>query len=73
MKFLLEATGGDVDLAIASEVIILGFNVKTPCSLKSYAEKKGFEIRYIDLTTISSIMCEMQRNDSLSLLRSVES
>ncbi|WCJ32373.1 Translation initiation factor IF-2 chloroplastic [Euphorbia peplus] len=49
LKFLLQATGdvnaSDVDLAIASEAIILGFNVKTPSSVKSYADNKGVEIR----------------------------
>ncbi|KAJ6980231.1 translation initiation factor IF-2 [Populus alba x Populus x berolinensis] len=49
LKFLLQATGdvsnSDVDLAVASEAIILGFNVKAPGSVKSYAEKKGVEIR----------------------------
>ncbi|KDP23199.1 hypothetical protein JCGZ_00191 [Jatropha curcas] len=49
LKFLLQATGdvstSDVDLAIASEAIILGFNVKAPGSVKSYAENKGVEIR----------------------------
>ncbi|KAJ7981979.1 Translation initiation factor IF-2 [Quillaja saponaria] len=49
LKFLLQATGdvsnSDVDLAVASRAIILGFNVKTPGSVKSYAENKGVEIR----------------------------
>ncbi|KAK7401680.1 hypothetical protein VNO78_13352 [Psophocarpus tetragonolobus] len=49
MKFLLEATGdvstSDVDLAVASKAIILGFNVKAPGSVKSYAENKAVEIR----------------------------
>ncbi|XP_047332927.1 translation initiation factor IF-2, chloroplastic-like [Impatiens glandulifera] len=49
LKFLLQATGdinnSDVDLAVASEAIILGFNVKTPASVKSYADNKGVEIR----------------------------
>ncbi|XP_065861664.1 translation initiation factor IF-2, chloroplastic isoform X2 [Euphorbia lathyris] len=49
LKFLLQATGdvsaSDVDLAIASEAIILGFNVKAPGSVKSYADNKGVEIR----------------------------
>ncbi|KAK4851375.1 hypothetical protein QYF36_014600 [Acer negundo] len=49
LKFLLQATGdvssSDVDLAIASKAIILGFNVKAPGSVKSYADNKGVEIR----------------------------
>ncbi|XP_050215570.1 translation initiation factor IF-2, chloroplastic [Mercurialis annua] len=49
LKFLLQATGdvnsSDVDLAIASGAIILGFNVKALGSVKSYAENKGVEIR----------------------------
>lgn len=49
MKFLLQATGdvtaSDVDLAVASKAIIFGFNVKTPGSVKSYADNKGVEIR----------------------------
>ncbi|KAK7272671.1 hypothetical protein RJT34_29415 [Clitoria ternatea] len=49
LKFLLEATGdvstSDVDLAVASKAIILGFNVKAPGSVKSYADNKAVEIR----------------------------
>ncbi|CAL5406092.1 unnamed protein product [Camellia sinensis] len=49
LKFLLQATGdistSDVDLAVASKAIILGFNVKTPGSVKTYADNKGVEIR----------------------------
>lgn len=49
LKFLLQATGdvssSDVDLAVASKAIILGFNVRAPGSVKSYAENKGVEIR----------------------------
>ena len=49
LKFLLEATGdvssSDVDLAVASKAIILGFNVKAPGSVKSLAENRGVEIR----------------------------
>ncbi|OVA08599.1 Elongation factor [Macleaya cordata] len=50
LKFLLQATGdissSDVDLAIAAgKAIILGFNVKAPASVKSYADNKGVEIR----------------------------
>ncbi|KAF8657460.1 hypothetical protein HU200_060021 [Digitaria exilis] len=49
LRFLLQAPGdvsvSDVDLAVASEGIIFGFNVKAPGSVKSYANKKGVEIR----------------------------
>lgn len=49
LKFLLQATGdvsaSDVDLAVASKGIIFGFNVRTPGSVKSYADNKGVEIR----------------------------
>ncbi|XP_073060969.1 translation initiation factor IF-2, chloroplastic-like [Primulina eburnea] len=49
LKFLLQATGdvstSDVDLAVASKAIIFGFNVKTPGSVKSYADNKNVEIR----------------------------
>ncbi|KAJ8567915.1 hypothetical protein K7X08_020637 [Anisodus acutangulus] len=49
LKFLLQATGdisaSDVDLAVASKAIIFGFNVRTPGSVKSYADNKCVEIR----------------------------
>ncbi|KAI8010789.1 hypothetical protein LOK49_LG06G00925 [Camellia lanceoleosa] len=49
LKFLLQVTGdissSDIDLAFASKAIVLGFNVKTPGSVKSYADNKGVEIR----------------------------
>lgn len=49
LKFLLQATGdvstSDVDLAVASKAIILGFNVKAPGSVEKYADNKGVEIR----------------------------
>ncbi|KAI4323152.1 hypothetical protein L6164_022781 [Bauhinia variegata] len=49
LKFLLAATGdvstSDIDLAVASKAIILGFNVRAPGPVKSYAENKGVEIR----------------------------
>ncbi|KAF8024451.1 hypothetical protein BT93_F1586 [Corymbia citriodora subsp. variegata] len=49
LKFLLQAPGdistSDVDLAVASKAIIIGFNVKAPGSVKSYADNKGVEIR----------------------------
>jgi translation initiation factor IF-2 len=35
----------DVDLAVASEGIIFGFNVRAPGSVKNYAKKKSVEIR----------------------------
>ncbi|XP_057540264.1 translation initiation factor IF-2, chloroplastic isoform X2 [Amaranthus tricolor] len=49
LKFLLQATGdvttSDVDLAVASKAIILGFNVKAPGSVEKLADNKGVEIR----------------------------
>ena len=49
LKFLLQAPGdvstSDVDLAVATEAVIFGFNVKTPGSVKNYADKKNVEIR----------------------------
>ncbi|KNA15768.1 hypothetical protein SOVF_095160 [Spinacia oleracea] len=49
LKFLLQATGdintSDVDLAVASKAIILGFNIKAPGSVEKYADNKGVEIR----------------------------
>ncbi|XP_021743279.1 translation initiation factor IF-2, chloroplastic-like [Chenopodium quinoa] len=49
LKFLLQATGdvstSDVDLAVASQAIILGFNVKAPGSVQKYADNRGVEIR----------------------------
>lgn len=49
LKFLLQAPGdisaSDVDLAVATEAVIFGFNVKAPGSVKSYADKKNVEIR----------------------------
>ncbi|XP_039146476.1 translation initiation factor IF-2, chloroplastic [Dioscorea cayenensis subsp. rotundata] len=49
LKFLLQAPGdisaSDADLAVATEAVIFGFNVKAPGSVKSYADKKNVEIR----------------------------
>ena len=49
MRFLLQAPGdvslSDVDLAVASEGIVFGFNVKAPGSVKKYAKQKSVEIR----------------------------
>ncbi|KAK3142991.1 hypothetical protein QOZ80_4BG0355910 [Eleusine coracana subsp. coracana] len=49
LRFLLQAPGdvsvSDVDLAVASEGIIFGFNVRAPGSVKNYAKKKSVEIR----------------------------
>ncbi|KAL4200612.1 hypothetical protein AMTRI_Chr02g254470 [Amborella trichopoda] len=49
LKFLLQAVGdvsaSDVDLAVASKAIILGFNVRVAGSVKNQAENKGIEIR----------------------------
>uniref|UniRef100_A0A0D9VBB4 Translation initiation factor IF-2, chloroplastic n=1 Tax=Leersia perrieri TaxID=77586 RepID=A0A0D9VBB4_9ORYZ len=49
LRVLLQAPGdvsvSDVDLAVALEGIIFGFNVKAPGSVKTYAKKKSVEIR----------------------------
>ncbi|XP_062185769.1 translation initiation factor IF-2, chloroplastic-like [Phragmites australis] len=49
LRFLLQAPGdvsvSDVDLAVASDGIIFGFNVRAPGSVKTYAKKKSVEIR----------------------------
>jgi translation initiation factor IF-2 len=49
LKFLLQSPGdistSDVDLAVVTKAIILGFNVKAPGSVKTYADKKSVEIR----------------------------
>ncbi|KAF6150618.1 hypothetical protein GIB67_022230 [Kingdonia uniflora] len=49
LKFLLQSTGNvsasDIDLAIAGKAIILGFNVKAPGSVQTYADNKGIEVR----------------------------
>ncbi|KAJ6966799.1 LOW QUALITY PROTEIN: hypothetical protein NC652_004377 [Populus alba x Populus x berolinensis] len=73
LKFLLQATGdisnSDVDLAVASEAIILGFNVKAPGPVKSYAEKKGVEIR---LYRVIYELIDEVRNAMEGLLELVE-
>jgi translation initiation factor IF-2 len=73
LKFLLQATGdvsnSDVDLAVVSEAIILGFNVKAPGSVKSYAEKKGVEIR---LYRVIYELIDEVRNAMEGLLELVE-
>ncbi|XP_061371494.1 translation initiation factor IF-2, chloroplastic isoform X2 [Gastrolobium bilobum] len=73
LKFLLEATGdvntSDVDLAIASKAIILGFNVKLPGSVKSYAENKAVEIR---LYRVIYELIDDVRNAMEGLLEPVE-
>ena len=73
LKFLLEATGdvtnSDLDLAVASKAIILGFNVKTPGSVKSYAENKGVEIR---LYRVIYELIDDVRNAMEGLLEPVE-
>ncbi|KAF7834710.1 translation initiation factor IF-2, chloroplastic [Senna tora] len=73
LKFLLEATGdvssSDVDLAVASKAIVLGFNVRTPGSVKSYAENKGVEIR---LYRVIYELIDDVRNAMEGLLEPVE-
>ncbi|XP_027340508.1 translation initiation factor IF-2, chloroplastic [Abrus precatorius] len=73
LKFLLEATGdvstSDVDLAVASKAIILGFNVKAPGSVKSYADNKAVEIR---LYRVIYELIDDVRNAMEGLLEPVE-
>jgi translation initiation factor IF-2 len=73
LKFLLQATGdvssSDVDLAVASKAIILGFNVRAPGSVKSYAENKGVEIR---LYRVIYELIDDVRNAMEGLLEAVE-
>ncbi|KAK6132565.1 hypothetical protein DH2020_033667 [Rehmannia glutinosa] len=73
LKFLLQATGdvsaSDVDLAVASKAIIFGFNVRTPGSVKSYANNKGVEIRQYKV--IYELIDDV-RNAMEGLLDSVE-
>lgn len=73
LKFLLQATGdvssSDIDLAVASKAIVLGFNVKAPGSVKSYAENKGVEIR---LYRVIYELIDDVRNAMEGLLEPVE-
>jgi len=73
LKFLLEATGdvstSDVDLAVASKAIIVGFNVKAPGSVKSYADNKAVEIR---LYRVIYDLIDDVRNAMEGLLETVE-
>ncbi|XP_047338350.1 translation initiation factor IF-2, chloroplastic-like [Impatiens glandulifera] len=73
LKFLLQATGdvctSDVDLAFAGEAVILGFNVKTPGSVKSYADNKGVEIR---LYRVIYDLIDDVRSSMEGLLKTVE-
>ncbi|XAR68223.1 Protein-synthesizing GTPase [Bertholletia excelsa] len=73
LRFLLQETGdistSDVDLAIASKAIIVGFNVKAPGSVKSYADNKGVEIR---LYRVIYNLIDDVRNAMEGLLEPVE-
>lgn len=73
LKFLLQAPGdisaSDVDLAVATKAIIVGFNVKAPGSVKSYADNKGVEIR---LYRVIYELIDDVRNAMEGLLESVE-
>eukprot|EP00252_Welwitschia_mirabilis_P002524 TRINITY_DN1248_c0_g1_i1.p1 TRINITY_DN1248_c0_g1~~TRINITY_DN1248_c0_g1_i1.p1 ORF type:complete len:978 (+),score=255.63 TRINITY_DN1248_c0_g1_i1:443-3376(+) len=48
LRFLMESVGdvsaGDVELAFASEGMVVGFNVRVPTAVKSHAKKKNVEI-----------------------------
>lgn len=73
LKFLLQTTGdvsnSDVDLAVASNAIILGFNVRASGSVKSYADNKGVEIR---LYRVIYELIDDVRNAMEGLLEPVE-
>ncbi|PSS16053.1 Translation initiation factor IF-2 like [Actinidia chinensis var. chinensis] len=73
LKFLLQAPGdvstSDIDLAVATKAIILGFNVKVPGSVKSYADNKGVEIR---LYKVIYDLIDDVRNAMEGLLEPVE-
>lgn len=49
LRMLMQASGdvtaSDLDLAIASEAIVIGFNVGIQPGVKAYAESKGVEVR----------------------------
>ncbi|CAI5525345.1 unnamed protein product [Closterium sp. Naga37s-1] len=49
LRFLLQAAGdvalSDIDLAIASEAVVLAFNVSMPPAVEAAAEEKGVEVR----------------------------
>ncbi|KAL3688306.1 hypothetical protein R1sor_014615 [Riccia sorocarpa] len=49
LRFLMQAAGevsaSDIDLAIASDAIVVAFNVGVPTTVQSMAEKEGIEIR----------------------------
>eukprot|EP01018_Ginkgo_biloba_P016662 Gb_26690 [translate_table: standard] len=49
LRFLMQATGdisaSDVDLAVASEAIVVGFNVRVPTAVQAHAENRNVEIR----------------------------
>lgn len=73
LKFLLQATGdisaSDIDLAVASKAIVIGFNVRAPGSVKSYADTKGVEIR---LYKVIYDLIDDVRNAMEGLLDAVE-
>ncbi|GJP46820.1 hypothetical protein CLOM_g6075, partial [Closterium sp. NIES-68] len=49
LRFLLQAAGdvalSDIDLAVASEAVVLAFNVNMPPAVEAAAEEKGVEVR----------------------------
>jgi translation initiation factor IF-2 len=45
MQAVGDVTISDVDLAIASEGVIIGFNTIASSTVQSYADEKGVEIR----------------------------
>lgn len=73
LRFLLQATGdisnSDIDLAVASKAIVIGFNVRAPGSVKSYADSRGVEIR---LYRVIYDLIDDVRNAMEGLLDAVE-
>lgn len=64
-----DVSKSDIDLAVAAEAIIFGFNVKIPGSVKSYAEKNDVEIR---LYRVIYELIDELRNAMEGLLEPVE-
>ncbi|XP_058221347.1 translation initiation factor IF-2, chloroplastic-like [Rhododendron vialii] len=73
LKFLLQSPGdvstSDIDLAVVSKAIVLGFNVKAPGPVKAYADNKGIEIR---LYKVIYDLIDDVRNAMQGLLEPVE-
>ncbi|BBN05050.1 translation initiation factor IF-2 [Marchantia polymorpha subsp. ruderalis] len=63
LRFLLQSAGevsaSDVDLAIASQAIVIAFNVGVPSAIQSMAEKEGVEIR--EYNVIYELLDDMRK------------